>query len=340
MGSAGHLPELVHDRRDVLPVRSADVHHEVRLVDVQRRPGLAGAVQQQELCRSFRLLEVRYVGHHRGAGLPERVRRQPDRDGHHVLHHHPAQDPVLHGQLDPADGTDFVPLRACVLPACRSRRKGDARYQYSAVTGCVPVAGVEDSAADLARTATDCQVFAVHLHHEHRLHPGHRHHHQLELPWAAHAPHAHVDPVRVPALPAGHAAHEAPPEDAAPLDDGDARHEHAPAAAHPPLVRLAGRSAQTHQRARRQAVQDGRDGAVRPAPPELQDEPQDEQRRHRAGRGLVPPGKRKFRLDPAVAGGEQGHRGGRVHRGTSAQRGSVHSGESPKSDVLPLLQLS
>jgi len=37
--SAGHLQELVYDRRAVLPVRPAGVQDEVRLLDVQRRPG-------------------------------------------------------------------------------------------------------------------------------------------------------------------------------------------------------------------------------------------------------------------------------------------------------------
>ncbi len=58
--------EFMYDRRDVLPVRSADVHHEVRVVDVHGRPGLAHVVQQQGLRRPQRLLEVRHVGHHRG----------------------------------------------------------------------------------------------------------------------------------------------------------------------------------------------------------------------------------------------------------------------------------
>lgn len=46
VGTASDLPEFLHDRRDVLPIRSANLHHEVRLVDVQRRPGLSSPLQQ------------------------------------------------------------------------------------------------------------------------------------------------------------------------------------------------------------------------------------------------------------------------------------------------------
>ena len=46
LGTASDLSEFLHDRRDVFPLRSANLHHEVRIVDVQRRPGLSSPVQQ------------------------------------------------------------------------------------------------------------------------------------------------------------------------------------------------------------------------------------------------------------------------------------------------------
>jgi len=43
-----------------------------------------------------------------------------------------------------------------------------------------------------------CQVPAVYVHHEHRDDPDHGDHHQLELPNAEDAPHAALDPRRLP----------------------------------------------------------------------------------------------------------------------------------------------
>ena len=37
--AAGHLQVLVRDRRRVLPLRRADVRHEVRQLDLRRIPG-------------------------------------------------------------------------------------------------------------------------------------------------------------------------------------------------------------------------------------------------------------------------------------------------------------
>lgn len=128
LGSSCYLSELLHHRCHLLPLRSADLHYEVRLVDLQWRSGLAGAVQQQELCGSFGLLEIRHMGHHRSARLSQCVRRRQqssDRDRHHILHHNQTEDTLLHGQLDSAHGVDFIPLRACLLPPRRGRRKGE-----------------------------------------------------------------------------------------------------------------------------------------------------------------------------------------------------------------------
>lgn len=53
---------------------------------------------------------------------------------------------------------------------------GNVRYQHSAVTGCVPATGVEDSPADLSRATPDCQVPPLYFHHEHRQYSRHGHH--------------------------------------------------------------------------------------------------------------------------------------------------------------------
>lgn len=233
----------MHDRRHILPVRPADLHHEIRFVDVQRRSGLARPVQQQELCGSLRLLEVGHMGHHRGARLPEHLRRLAHRNGHHILHHYPTQNPLLHRQFNSAHRLDFVPLRSRLLLAGGGRREGHPRHQHFAVTGCVPAARLQDPSAHLAGVAADRQVSAVHFHHEHCVHSGHRHHHQLELPWTANAPHAHLDSNRVPALFAGVALHEASAKDASTVDDGNARDECATASE---SVRIAHRIAEAH----------------------------------------------------------------------------------------------
>lgn len=86
-------------------------------MDIQRRSSLARLIQQQKLCRFIGLLEVGNVGHHRGARLLECLRRNANRDGHHVLHYYPPEDSVLHRQFDSADRSDFVPLRVGLLLA-------------------------------------------------------------------------------------------------------------------------------------------------------------------------------------------------------------------------------
>ena len=58
---------------------------------------------------------------------------------------------------------------------------GDPRDQHSAVAGCVPAARLQDPAPHLPRAAPHRQVSPLHLHHEHRQHPRHCYHHQLEL---------------------------------------------------------------------------------------------------------------------------------------------------------------
>ena len=60
-------------------------------------------------------------------------------------------------------------------------RLGNPRHLHSALVGCVPAAGIQDPAAHFPRAASHCQVPALYLRHEHRLHPRHRRHHQLEL---------------------------------------------------------------------------------------------------------------------------------------------------------------
>lgn len=122
LGPTCDLPEFLHHRRHVLPVRPANLHHEIRLLDVQRRPSLPGLVQQQELRRPVRLLEERHLGHHQRACLPQHLqRRLSNRDGHHFLHNNQTQNPVLYGELDPAYRAHLFPLRAGVLPSSRGR---------------------------------------------------------------------------------------------------------------------------------------------------------------------------------------------------------------------------
>lgn len=76
LGASGHLPEFLHHRRHLLPLRPANLHHEIRLLDVQRRPSVPGFVQQQELRRSVRLLEERHLGHNQRSCLPQHLQRR------------------------------------------------------------------------------------------------------------------------------------------------------------------------------------------------------------------------------------------------------------------------
>lgn len=118
--------EFVHYWRNILPVRSADLHYEVRFVDIQWRSSITGLVQQQKFCWFIRLLEVWYLGHHRSTGIFKHLRRKPPHwDRHHILYHHKKENFVLHRELDPTYGFDLISLRTSLLPACRSWWKGN-----------------------------------------------------------------------------------------------------------------------------------------------------------------------------------------------------------------------
>ena len=81
------------------------------------------------------------MGHYRGARVPQRTQRvDAYGDGHYVLHHDPAEDPLLHCQLDSPHRPHLIPLRPRVLLAGRGRRKGHFRHQHSPLTRCVPLA--------------------------------------------------------------------------------------------------------------------------------------------------------------------------------------------------------
>ncbi|GIY92187.1 acetylcholine receptor subunit beta-like 1 [Caerostris extrusa] len=87
-------------------------------------------------------------------------------------------------QSDPADGAHFLPLYPGLLSARRGWRKSDPWHLDPAFAGRFPAPSVEDLATDFAGTSAHRQVPAVHLPHEHGVHPGHRDHPQLELPGA------------------------------------------------------------------------------------------------------------------------------------------------------------
>ncbi len=67
------------------------------------------------------------------------------------------------------------------VSSCVYVSSGDAGYLHFAVTGRLPAAGVQDSAAHVPGAAAHRQVPPLHVHHEHRLHPSYCSHHQLEL---------------------------------------------------------------------------------------------------------------------------------------------------------------
>ena len=117
------------------------------------------------------------------------------------------ENTFLHCQFNPSHRPHFIPLRARILLARRGWREGylrwvyfeetfphkkeigylitsrlfHHRHQHSPVTCRVPAARVKDSPAHLTRPTAHRQIPALHLHHEHSLHPGYRRHHQLEL---------------------------------------------------------------------------------------------------------------------------------------------------------------
>lgn len=116
-----------------------------------------------------------------GTRVSKRVRRVAHPDGHNVLHSDPAENSVLHGEPDTAHGAHIVLVRAGVLLAGRGRRKGHAGHQHPTVTGRLPAARLQNTAAHFASTAAHRQILTVHVHNEHRQHSGHRHHNQLEF---------------------------------------------------------------------------------------------------------------------------------------------------------------
>lgn len=166
------------------------------------------------------------MGHNRSAGLPQYLQRQcPHRNRHYVLHNNPAQDALLYGQLDTANGAHFVPLRSRILPPGRGGRKSDVRNQHFALAGRVPFARIQNPSAHLARTPAHRQISSVYFHHEHGVHSGNRNHHQLEFQGTPNSSDASLDPCRLPLLFADYTAHEAAEKDEAALDDGDAGYE-------------------------------------------------------------------------------------------------------------------
>lgn len=72
-------------------------------------------------------------------------------------------------------------MRAGVLLAGRSRRKGHAGHQHLTVTSRLPAARLQNTATHFFSTAAHRQILTVHVHHEHRQHIGHRYHNQLEF---------------------------------------------------------------------------------------------------------------------------------------------------------------
>ena len=111
---------------------------------------------------------------------------------------------------------------ARVLFARRGRREGDARYQHSPLTRCVPPPRLKDSPSHLPRAPPHSQVSTVYLHHEHCQYPRHSHHYKLELPRASDPLDAKLDPSRVHQVSAHLPLHAETQEDPVTVDDGDA----------------------------------------------------------------------------------------------------------------------
>ena len=115
-----HLQELVSHRRQVLPLRRAGVRDEVRLVDVQRRPGRVVVLRGQGDRRPERLRQQRHVGHHqlsREAGELDGSRRRPHQEEDDLHAADTPQDAVLHGESDHPVRVDLIPQRIRVLSA-------------------------------------------------------------------------------------------------------------------------------------------------------------------------------------------------------------------------------
>ena len=111
---------------------------------------------------------------------------------------------------------------ARVLSPSRGRGEGDTRHQHSPLTCCVPLARLQDSAADISRAPSDRQVSPLHLHHEHCQYPRHGHHHQLELQRTQDSLHAQLDQSGVHQVSPNLPLHAQTQEDEVTLDDGDA----------------------------------------------------------------------------------------------------------------------
>lgn len=124
-----------------------------------------------------------------------------------------------------------------------------------------------------------------------------------------------MDQDRVPVLSAGVHVHEAAEKDATEVDDGDAGHERSSASASHIAVGLA--RARAPEFRNTVQAQDGGNGAGRPSPSQLQDQPEGE-------RGTTR--KRELRFVDPVAGSVQGYRSSGVHRRTLEERGSIHTG--------------
>ena len=111
---------------------------------------------------------------------------------------------------------------ARVLFARRGRREGDARYQHSPLTRCVPPPRLKDSPSHVTRAPPHSQVSTVYLHHEHCQYPRHSHHYKLELPRSSDPLDAKLDPSRVHQVSAHLPLHAETQEDPVTVDDGDA----------------------------------------------------------------------------------------------------------------------
>lgn len=118
----------------------------------------------------------------KGACVSERIPGVTYPDGHYVLHSDSKENSILHGELDTAHGPHIFPVRASVLLASRSRRKGHAGHQHFTVTSRLPTARFQNTATHFFSTAAHRQILAIHVHHEHSQHIGHCYHHQLEFP--------------------------------------------------------------------------------------------------------------------------------------------------------------
>jgi len=118
----------------------------------------------------------------KGTCLSERIPGVAYPNGHNVLHSNSKENSVLHCEFDTAHSPHIFPVRASVLLASRSRRKGHAGHKHFTVTSRLPTARLQNTATHFFSTAAHRQILAIHVHHEHRQHIGHCYHNQLELP--------------------------------------------------------------------------------------------------------------------------------------------------------------